>query len=229
MNAIIIICIVFVAVLAVPNFIVTGATRGDIVVKLNDYDDMFSQEEIQEMKSMNPQCIIVLGASVKADGTPSPMLRQRLLGALQLYEAGVAPKILMTGDAGQEEYNEVKAMLAFVRYFGVPKEDVFCDYAGFSTYDSAYRAREVFQVDRAVVVTQEYHLYRALYGCQQMGIDAVGVATDQKHYVGQFGRDTREVLARFKDYVKWIKKPEPKYLGDPIPITGSGDDSRVLD
>ncbi len=135
----------------------------------------------------------------------------------------------MTGDAGQEEYNEVKAMLAFVRYFGVPKEDVFCDYAGFSTYESMFRAREVFQVERAVVVTQRYHLYRSLYGCRQMGIQAVGVATDQRTYFGQASRNARDILARDKDYIKWIRRPDPKYLGDPIPITGNGDESRKLD
>lgn len=229
LRAIVIIGLIICLLVAIPDLGVVLSTSHDIKGNLNYRDDEFTSEEIEELKSIEPQCIIVLGASVKSDGSPSKMLRQRLNGAIQLYEAGVAPKILLTGDNANDDYNELSAMLAYVRYFGVPKEDVFCDYAGFSTYESAYRAKEIFQVERAIVVTQRYHLYRSIYGCKQMSITTLGAATDQERYVGQSIRDARELLARYKDFFKWIARPEPTYLGDPIPITGDGDDSRVLE
>jgi len=107
-------------------------------------------------------CILVLGAGIRPDGTPSFMLRHRLDKGIELYEAGVAPKLLLSGDNGQERYDEVNAMKGYVLAQGVPAEDIFLDHAGFSTYDSIYRAKAVFAVEEAVVVTQNYHLYRAL-------------------------------------------------------------------
>ena len=165
---------------------------------------------------------MVLGASINPDGTPSPMLADRLDTGIALYERGVAPRLLLTGDDGQMEYNEVQAMKNYVIAAGVPEEDVFLDHAGFSTYDSVYRASYVFEVESMVVVTQEYHLYRTLHGCEKMGIDAVGVAADQNVYAGQEMREAREILARLKDFVKWMIKPEATFLGEAIPINGNG-------
>lgn len=181
-----------------------------------------SAEEAASLKALDPQCIIVLGAGVYSDGTPSPMLRDRLDTGIALYKAGTAPKLLLTGDNGQVEYNEVDVMLNYALDKGVPKEDIFLDHAGFSTYDSVYRANYIFGVEKAVVVTQTYHLFRALYGCNRMGIEALGVGADQDSYVGSRARELREVLARDKDWAKWILKPEPTYLGDEIPIEGNG-------
>ena len=170
------------------------------------------------------QCILVLGASVLADGTPSGILQDRLDRAIELYWAGVAPKILMSGDNGTESYNEVLAMKNYAVAQGVPSEDVFCDHAGFSTYESVYRAAHVFGVERMVVVTQTYHLYRALYCAQALGVDAVGVASDLHQYAGQPWFDTREVLARTKDVFQSAAQVPSTFVGDPISLAGSGDE-----
>jgi len=106
---------------------------------------------------------------------------------------------------------------------GVPSEDIFMDHAGFSTYESVYRAKAIFQAENIVVVTQEYHLYRALYIAQNFGLTAHGVACDNVLYAGQTMRDLREVLARNKDFLTSVFKPEPTYLGEAIPVNGNGD------
>ena len=97
------------------------------------------------------------------------------------------------------------------------------DHAGFSTYESMYRAKEVFEAKKVVIVTQKYHLHRALYVAEKLGIDAYGVSSDPRTYRGQFVREIREILARDKDFFKCIVKPEPTYLGDTIPVSGNGD------
>jgi len=168
-------------------------------------------------------CIMVLGCQVKADGSLSHMLEDRLKRGVALYKAGAAPKLLMSGDHGQVSYNEVAAMKQYAIDQGVPSEDIFMDHAGFSTYESVYRARDIFQVERIIIVSQEYHLYRALHVAQALGLESWGVASDYRTYSGQSVRDIREVLARVKDFGLGIFQPKPTYLGDPIPITGSGD------
>lgn len=178
--------------------------------------------ESNSAKAMKPQCIMVLGAAVYPDGTPSPMLRERLDKGIELYEAGVAPKVLLSGDNGQIEYDELSVMKAYMLNAGIPERDIFTDHAGFCTYDSVYRASYIFEVKRMVVVTQKYHLYRALYGCRMKGIEAKGVACDKQKFAGSKYREFREVLARTKDFGKWFIKPDPKFLGHSIPIDGDG-------
>lgn len=168
-------------------------------------------------------CIIVLGCLVKADGTPSDMLADRISVGVTLYQNGTSPKLLMSGDHGQKEYDEVNTMKACAIDAGVPSEDIFMDHAGFSTYESIYRAKEIFGADKIVIVTQEYHLYRALYIAKALGMEAYGVSADLRTYAGQTKRDLREVLARFKDMGYSLFKPLPTYLGDPISLDGSGD------
>lgn len=167
-------------------------------------------------------CILVLGCQVKDDGEPSHMLRDRLITAVDLYKQGAAPKLLMSGDHGQRGYDEVNTMKRFALDAGVPSADIFMDHAGFSTYESICRAKKVFGVDKLLIVTQEYHLYRAMYAAEQFGMEAYGVSADLDTYYGQFHRDVREVLARVKDFMMCIFKPNPTYLGDPIDISGSG-------
>jgi vancomycin permeability regulator SanA len=106
---------------------------------------------------------------------------------------------------------------------GVPSEHVFMDHAGFSTYETVYRAKEIFEADKVIIITQEYHLYRALYIADKLGLEAYGVSADLNKYAGQSMRDFREVLARCKDWAMCIFKPEPTYLGDSIPVNGKGD------
>ena len=166
-------------------------------------------------------CVIVLGAGIWGD-EPSPMLEDRLAKGLELYEAGVVPKIIMSGDHGRIDYDEVNLMKSYAKERGVPSEDVFMDHAGFSTYDSMYRAKHVFQAKRVVIVTQEYHLYRAVYIANQLGLEAYGVSTDPRTYGGETYREVREVLARDKDFFKCIVKPKSTFVGDPIPISGDG-------
>lgn len=167
-------------------------------------------------------CILVLGCGVRADGTPSPMLRDRLDRAKELYDAGLAPKILVSGDHQKESYDEVNHMKQYLIDAGVPSEDIFMDHAGFSTYESMDRARKIFQVKSCLIVTQQYHLYRAVYTARGLGIDAEGVAAKQVRYNGQIVREVREVLARGKDFLNVIVQPES--VGGPvISLNGSGD------
>lgn len=173
-------------------------------------------------KSIDPQCILVLGCAVWADNEPSPMLKDRLDTAIALYNAGVAPKLLLSGDNSVVEYSEPDCMLQYTLAQGVPPEDIFLDYAGFSTYESVYRAKAVFKADRLIVVTQKYHLFRALKACDALGIEAKGVASNQQKYAGRYYREAREVLARDKDLFKGLVKAKPTYLGDEIPIDGDG-------
>lgn len=167
-------------------------------------------------------CILVLGCLVKNSGEPSHMLEDRLKRAVELYHAGVAPKILMSGDHGQKDYNEVEVMKQYAIEHGVPSEDVFMDHAGFSTYDSCYRAKVIFGAEKIVIITQEYHLYRALYIADGLGMETYGVNADYRTYYNQSMRDAREVLARVKDFFYVCFRPEPTYLGEKIPIRGDG-------
>ena len=167
-------------------------------------------------------CILVLGCQVRADGSPSSMLEDRLTRGIEIYKLGAAPKLLMSGDHGQKDYNEVNTMKQYAIDAGVLPDDVFMDHAGFSTYESLYRAKEIFEADKIIIVTQEYHLYRALYIADALGIEAYGVSSDYHRYAGQSARDFREVLARCKDFAMTLFKPKPTYLGEKIPVSGSG-------
>ncbi len=167
-------------------------------------------------------CILVLGAGLK-NHKPSNMLEDRLKLGIELYKAGVADRILMSGDHGRAEYDEVNTMKQYAIDAGVPSEDIFMDHAGFSTYESLYRAKDIFKADKLVIVTQGYHLYRALYDGKGLGLDVYGVASDPRSYAGQTKRNVREVLARIKDVFYIMIKPKPTYLGDSIPVSGDGD------
>jgi len=183
---------------------------------------ILTPEEAGSPGSVPYDCILVLGAGVKADGSPSDMLHDRLSYGVMLYDMNAADRLLMSGDHSRRDYDEVNAMKNFALERGVPSEKVFMDHAGFSTYESLYRARDVFRVKRVLVVTQEYHLYRALYNARQLGLEAYGVASDPRDYMGQTYRDCREMLARCKDYFQCLIQPEPTFLGEVIAITGDG-------
>lgn len=191
----------------------------DAIVKNSTKDRIVTMEQARELDA---DCILVLGAGVRPDGSPSDMLRDRMLTAIDLFDGGVTDRLLVSGDHGREDYDEVNTMKDFAVDSGVPSECVFMDHAGFSTYDSLYRAKEVFCADKVVIVTQEYHLHRALYIAEKLGIEAVGVSADRQEYRGQFMREIREILARDKDFFSCIIKPLPKYLGDEIPVSSNG-------
>lgn len=168
--------------------------------------------------------VIVPGARVYADGRVSPMLADRLDAALALYRAGRAPRILVSGDHGTRGYDEVNAMRRYLEARGVPPEHVFMDHAGFTTYDTLYRARDVFGVRRAVVVTQRFHLTRSLFVAGALGLDAEGVVADRQPYtVASLVRsNVRELGARVKAAVVALTTPRPRMLGPRIPIGGDG-------
>jgi vancomycin permeability regulator SanA len=210
-----------VAGMSINNHVV-NSQKEHILGAITDTKDDFLQTEYLDMKKINADCILVLGAGIIDAETPSPMLKDRLDTGILLYRNGVAPKILLTGDNGTEEHNEIHVMLNYVKNEGVPEKDIFCDHAGFSTYDSMYRAKSIFEVENCIVVTQTYHEYRALYIAEKLGLTARGIAADQERYGGQPVRELREVLARIKDFGKCITKPASLLGGEAIPISGSG-------
>jgi vancomycin permeability regulator SanA len=182
---------------------------------------ILTAEQAAELDGID--CIIVLGCQVKTNGVTSDMLRDRLTRGIELYTLGAAPKLLMSGDHGRVGYDAVGTMKQYAIDAGIPSADIFKDHAGFSTYETVYRAKEVFAARRVIIVTQAYHLYRALYIAEKLGLEAYGVASDYHTYVGQSMREGREILARCKDFAISVWKPEPTFLGDVIPVSGSGD------
>lgn len=212
---ILLVCLLLLALGAAVVFGVDAWVRG------STEDRILTQQQAAELADVD--CIVVLGCQVHSDGTLSHMLEDRVKQGVALYHDGAAPKLLMSGDHGRETYDEVDAMKHYAVDNGVPSADVFMDHAGFSTYETVYRAKAIFGADRIIIVTQQYHLYRALYIAEELGLEAYGVAADYRTYAGQLGRDVREVLARCKDFAMCIFKPEPTYLGETIPISGSGE------
>lgn len=167
--------------------------------------------------------VIVLGAYVLPGGTVSDMLKDRLDNGLEAYYTSKTPKIIVSGDHGRTSYDEVNSMRNYLQEKGVQRENIFMDHAGFDTYDSLYRARDVFKVKKAIIVTQRYHLVRALYIARKLGIEAYGVAADVNVYAGMKYYRFREYGARGKAFLQAaVFKPYPKYLGKAIPIWESG-------
>lgn len=206
--SLIILCVGFVLTI---NGIVIGKTK----------DKIISEEKAKSLSDVD--CILVLGCGVKSNGEPSDMLEDRLLQGIELYNLKTAPKLLMSGDHGQPEYDEVNTMKNFAIQKGVPSTDIFMDHAGFSTYESIYRAKEIFGAEKVIIVTQKYHLYRALYIAEKLSVEAYGVSSDYRKYIGQMPREIREVLARNKDFFTLLVEPEPTYLGEKISVDGDGD------
>ena len=197
----------------------------DAFVVLSTRSQVTSLFDAAEMD--NVDCIIVLGCKVSSDGTPSHMLNDRLEVGTDVYyalaENEKGSKLLMSGDHGTKEYDEVNAMKSFAIAEGIKSEEIFMDHAGFSTYESIYRAKEIFGAKKIIIVTQKYHLYRALHIANALGIEAYGVPADLRQYSGQIKFSAREILARNKDFITSIFKPEPTYLGETITLEGSGD------
>ena len=148
--------------------------------------------------------IIILGAGLKKDGSPSDMLADRLTVGAELLKSFPNAKIILTGDDNGEDYNEVASMKKFLMSMGIDENNLIEDGRGYSTYESIYRAANVYGADKVIIVTQEYHLYRALYISERMGLDAVGVSADTRKYLGQGFRNAREHLARVKDFFMTI-------------------------
>lgn len=194
-----------------------------IIFGINAYVKLSVKKKIINIEKIekNYDTILILGAGLR-NGKPSPVLKDRLDTAYTLYEKGIAPKIIVSGDHGTKNYDEVNVMKNYLIEKGVPSEDIFMDHAGFSTYDSLYRAKNVFLSKKIVIVTQEFHLYRSLYIAKKLNLDSAGVSATLRHYSGEIKFELREILARVKDFVKTIFKPKSKYIGEEIPVFGDG-------
>lgn len=181
------------------------------------------QAMVAPLQEVRPaQAAVVLGAMVYPDGRVSDMVADRLHAALALYREGKVQKLLITGDHGQVEYDEVNTMRRWLEREGVPSADIFMDHAGFDTYNSMYRARSVFQVHSAVVVTQAFHLPRALYLADRLGLTVQGVVADRWRYRDAWWYDLREAGARNKAFLNVLVHRKPTFLGPVIPISGDG-------
>lgn len=202
--------------------IIIGIIIGIWAFAVNLYVTMSTKKQIYEkIKSSNADCILILGAGVWGD-RPSPMLEDRLLKGKELYDDGISNKIVVSGDHGKKDYDEVNVMKQYLIDNGVPSEDIFMDHAGFSTYDSIYRVKEIFGAKKVIIVTQKYHLYRAIYISNELGLEGYGVYANPRKYMGRVNREIREVIARNKDFLKTIIKPKSKYLGEKIDLNGNG-------
>ena len=174
-------------------------------------------------KVPHAQAALVLGAQVYRDGRPSIMLRDRVDAAAELYRAGRVDKLLLSGDHSRLDYDEVGTMRRLLLAQGIPARDIFTDHAGFDTWDSAQRAKRVFDVSSAVVVTQRFHMARALYDARRAGLVVTGYAADRRDYGRVMRRlQVREAAARVKTLGDAITGADPHFLGTEIPITGDG-------
>lgn len=201
-----------------------------LVVGLNLHVQNFSAGYIAEDPSLvrfadNEQIpvVMVLGASVMSDGSLSTILEDRTSTALDIYRRGLAKKILISGDNGTESYNEVVPIRAYFIRNGVPEEDIFVDFAGFDTYDSMYRAGYIFEAKNILVITQKFHLSRAVYVGRNLGLDVYGIPADKRRYL--FNNNFREVFAVVKAFLEVSFESKPKFLGEKIPIAGDGRDA----
>ena len=193
------------------NLLVTSVTA----------EKIFTTDNADELSG---DCILVLGCGLRRDGSPSQMLRDRLDAAIEAYNLGFSDRLLMSGDHGRPDYDEVNVMKDYAIAAGIPSDRIFMDHAGFSTYESMIRAKDIFQCRKIIVVTQKYHLYRAVYNAQALGMEATGLQTVSRAFAKQPIFDIREALARTKDVLWCLFKPAPTYGGEAIPIMSSSGD-----
>lgn len=169
--------------------------------------------------------VLVLGSQIRGTRL-SRVLEDRVVAGIDLIETGTGRKLLLSGDHGQRYYDEVNAMRLYVlaNAPGIAEADIFMDHAGFNTYDSMYRARDVFEVRDVIIVTQQFHVSRAVFIARSLGLDAVAYAQSQEKFGfrTRMSWETREYLARVKAFIYIVFKPKPRYLGDKIPIIGDG-------
>ena len=194
---ILIVLIVIILVPVIINFYVILSTKNRIVSGdselLTDIDYM-----------------VILGAGIRR-GKPSPMLEDRLKTGISLYNNDISNKILITGDHMNDDYDEVTVMKNYLLEHGIPEEDIITDNYGISTYDSIYRVKNVYKSNKVVIVSQRYHLYRALFLSDNLDLESYGVEANLRYYYGQWYREIREILARNKDFIKGIIKPKAVY------------------
>lgn len=210
-------------IVAVAGLILFLAATGiNYYVRLTGSKYICSPDRVPEADA-----ILVLGAYVRPDGTMSPMLADRITVGYRLFQKGKAPRILVSGDHGRKNYDEVNTMKDYLKKQGIPSQDIFMDHAGFSTYESMYRARDVFKAQKVIIVTQRYHLMRAVFIARELGLEAYGVDAALHMYGDVMPRyEMREIAARNKDFLLCrVFKPKPTFLGEPIPVFGDGRDT----
>lgn len=198
-------CVTAAAVLLIPR----------LFTELYSINKLFKVDSVPQGR-----VAIVFGAGLQRDGSPSPILRDRVETAVQLYQAGKVEKLLMSGDNRFVDYNEPGAMRAYALNLGVPEEDIVLDYAGRRTFDTCYRAKNIFGVDEAILVTQKYHITRALFTCNGVGVKSVGVPSDVRTYrkLSRLIWNVREMPATLVAlWDVWISHPAV-VLGDFEPI-----------
>lgn len=194
--------------ITIMTIIVLSPLLINLYVILNTISNIIIKEEYQQLKDVD--YILVLGASVRRE-RPSPMLEDRLKKAIELYNINTQNKILVTGDHTKEDYDEVTIMKNYLLENNIPEEKIIMDPAGVSTYDSIFRVQKQLKAKKIIIVSQKYHLYRALYIANSLGIEAYGVPADDIKYKGATYREVREILARNKDFIKSIIKPTSYY------------------
>lgn len=167
------------------------------------------------------ECIVVLGAGVR-EGAPSPILEDRLAEALALHRAGRAKKVLVSGDHHTRDYDEPNTMRAWLEARGIPRSDIFMDHAGLDTYSSMWRAKHVFGVERTIVVTQRFHLPRAVWTARALGMTAIGSAADRRRYRGAAWFELREIVSRAKAFVDVASGRKPRHAGPTISFDDDG-------
>lgn len=209
MYRLMIIGLILLIIAIAPSLYIRRRHRADIVTR-----DIASAKQAD--------AILVFGAGVYRDGSPTPMLADRVEEGISLYFKGAAPKLLLSGDHGQKHYDEVAAMKKLALDAGVPEEDIFLDHAGFSTWDSLKRAREVFGADKLCLVTQRYHLYRALFLADRVGLETWGVAADARPYADQWLNEAREILAVDKAVFTALLQPPAEISGGRYDLRGDG-------
>lgn len=208
-------CFIFTILAVIITIIITN-----IIIVTTTSNNILDKNSIKTIEDID--CILILGAGIRGNN-PSPMLEDRLLEGISLYQNKVSPKILASGDHMSKYYDEVNVMKDFLVGHKIPSQDVFMDHAGISTYDSIYRAKNIFEAKKVVIVTQKYHLHRALYIAKKLGLESYGIASNPRPYRNQFIREIREYLARTKDFFKTLFKMKSTYLGENISIKGNGD------
>lgn len=186
--------------------------------KVHSNSNIYSFSDIKKVPKTD--VALVLGAKVYSGGRLSDMLKDRADTAIELYENGKVDKILMSGDHGTKEYDEVNAVKDYLLEKGIKGEDIFLDHAGFDTYDSLYRAKEIFQARSISIVSQNFHLPRAVYIGRSLELEAYGISADRHLYGNIEGNIIREIFADIKAFWDVNLSVKPKFLGSPIPLSG---------
>lgn len=206
-------------------FLICLFLLGLIILCLINWRINQAGKNICDKNNLYKQAALILGARVYTNGQMSDVFRDRVETALSLYQAGQVDKILVSGDHGQIDYDEVNTAKEYLLGQSVKSEDIFLDHAGFDTYDSLYRARDIFQAESLVVITQNFHLPRALYIGEKLGLDLCGMSADKHIYQQADAMERREFLAKVKAWFNIFFHSQPKYLGTAIPLSGNGQET----